>query len=244
MHNARWMSKAIYSIKVWLFRSEFKLTKREENGLMQICHFVVTIYVRAWFSAPQVVSAPRNDLKFVQDLLRYQTVNAVVSNAAQRKFAKHLWYLGEELLGLAVFDEDLPEKDREYLVMATRFRESRAQNPKRSEEDIKYLETKSLPDLASKATQEFFRILEIDVSFFDTPVSSRKTQKSYADGKKAVGGLTVINDHAERRIKLMQDYNRSLTKNEESFQNLLLNVEAGRKNLPDLKKTSLVKRYS
>jgi hypothetical protein len=26
MHQARWMSKAIYSIKVWLFRSQFKLT--------------------------------------------------------------------------------------------------------------------------------------------------------------------------------------------------------------------------
>jgi hypothetical protein len=27
MHQARWISKAIYSIKVWLFRSQFKLTQ-------------------------------------------------------------------------------------------------------------------------------------------------------------------------------------------------------------------------
>jgi hypothetical protein len=27
MHQARWMAKAIYSIKVWLFRSQFKLTE-------------------------------------------------------------------------------------------------------------------------------------------------------------------------------------------------------------------------
>jgi len=33
MHHARWMSKVIYSLKVWMFRSQFMLTAVEERRL-------------------------------------------------------------------------------------------------------------------------------------------------------------------------------------------------------------------
>jgi len=33
LHRARWMAKAIYALKVWMFRGQFKLTKAEEKGL-------------------------------------------------------------------------------------------------------------------------------------------------------------------------------------------------------------------
>ena len=32
MHHARWMSKVLYSFKIWIFRGQFRLTK-EERGL-------------------------------------------------------------------------------------------------------------------------------------------------------------------------------------------------------------------
>jgi hypothetical protein len=38
-HRARWMAKAIYSLKVYLFREQIKLTKREEKGIRKICVF-------------------------------------------------------------------------------------------------------------------------------------------------------------------------------------------------------------
>jgi len=31
MHLARWMSKAIYSLKVWMFPGQFKLTAQESG---------------------------------------------------------------------------------------------------------------------------------------------------------------------------------------------------------------------
>ena len=33
VHYARWMAESIYSIKIYLFREQFKLTKQEENNL-------------------------------------------------------------------------------------------------------------------------------------------------------------------------------------------------------------------
>jgi len=51
MHHARWMSKVIYSLKIWM--SEFKLTPAEERGLRYVCVFVVHVYLKAWFSSPR-----------------------------------------------------------------------------------------------------------------------------------------------------------------------------------------------
>ena len=39
MHHARWMAKVLYSFKVWMFRSQFKLTSKESRGLRNLCIF-------------------------------------------------------------------------------------------------------------------------------------------------------------------------------------------------------------
>ncbi|KAG0710906.1 hypothetical protein GWK47_021813 [Chionoecetes opilio] len=35
MHQARWMSKVLYSFKIWMFQGQFRLTKKEERGLQR-----------------------------------------------------------------------------------------------------------------------------------------------------------------------------------------------------------------
>ena len=52
MHRARWMSKVIYSIKMWLFRGQFKMISSEMKGITDIAIFSVTLYLRAWITAP------------------------------------------------------------------------------------------------------------------------------------------------------------------------------------------------
>ncbi len=39
MHQAQWMAKAIYTFKVWMFRSQFKLTACQHQGLQELCIF-------------------------------------------------------------------------------------------------------------------------------------------------------------------------------------------------------------
>lgn len=36
MHHARWMSTVLYSLKIWMFRGQFKLTAKEESNLKEI----------------------------------------------------------------------------------------------------------------------------------------------------------------------------------------------------------------
>src|ERR1700761_6995479 len=48
MHKACWMSKVIYALKVWMFRSQFQLSKYESAGLRELCIFHTLIYIKAW----------------------------------------------------------------------------------------------------------------------------------------------------------------------------------------------------
>ncbi|XP_044578979.1 uncharacterized protein LOC123261451 [Cotesia glomerata] len=47
VHHARWMAKAVYSLKIFLFRNEFHLTKSEIDGLRELCLFIIIFYLKS-----------------------------------------------------------------------------------------------------------------------------------------------------------------------------------------------------
>ena len=54
-----------------------------------------------------------------------------------------------------------------------------------------------------------------------------------------VRNLKVTNDTAERGVKLVSDFSKILTKDPEDLQNVLQVVEQHRREVPDVKKTTL-----
>ncbi|XP_050524154.1 uncharacterized protein LOC126895887 [Daktulosphaira vitifoliae] len=46
IHHARWMSKALYTLKIFIFREEFKLTQKKYNSISRICIFLVNLYIK------------------------------------------------------------------------------------------------------------------------------------------------------------------------------------------------------
>src|ERR1700761_4987964 len=71
MHPARWMSKVIYSIKMWLFRNQFKMTSFEIREITDIVILVVTLYLRAWITASWAIKALNNDFTLMKALVKY-----------------------------------------------------------------------------------------------------------------------------------------------------------------------------
>jgi len=68
-----------------------------------MCVFVVRVYLKAWFSSPQAVCAPSNDLHLLNSLLEYISIHEKkISKATTRKLFNLLWYLSPELVGLAI----------------------------------------------------------------------------------------------------------------------------------------------
>jgi hypothetical protein len=76
------MARAIYAIKIFLFREQFKLEEStlpatagdisSEICLKDIVTFIVTSYVRYWFTTPSPSAAPRNDWLWLQSLRNYK----------------------------------------------------------------------------------------------------------------------------------------------------------------------------
>lgn len=107
MHHARWMSKAIYSLKIFIFREEFQLTIREKKNLRQVCTFVILFYIKVWYTSTSAIVAPNNDLEFIKKLISNKNIDPTVSRRACEKMIDHLWYLNEELAAISLFDRNV-----------------------------------------------------------------------------------------------------------------------------------------
>ncbi|GBN94709.1 hypothetical protein AVEN_18763-1 [Araneus ventricosus] len=114
MHQARWMARAIYSLKLSLFSSQLKLNTKE--ALLDVYLSIVIIYVKPWLQWILAVKAPYKDLCFLKSLKAYEKVNESISKAASQKFNHYLWYFTDEIVVLAIFDDDVDKETKLKMV--------------------------------------------------------------------------------------------------------------------------------
>ena len=103
--HARFMSKALYCLKMFLFRAQFKLTSREYAFIRDISIFVIKIYIKAWLRFTNAIEAPNQDLNFLHGAYKYANTDKIASDALVSKIKNHLWYLTPQIVGLAFLDK-------------------------------------------------------------------------------------------------------------------------------------------
>jgi hypothetical protein len=273
IHHARWMAKAIYCLKIFLFRNKFKLSKREMSNLRSICIFLVRIYVKAWFQAPFPIEAPFNDFLFLKSILEYKTINEKISRAAVKKFVRHLWYLSPEVISFSVFDSRIPvdvkrkmcakifeglktletedESDREN--DSDNGDEDEQENMNEEEEETKRRVIVKPPEAQKLIDRGFhelipdanivlmvFEKLNMNYEFMREDPSTWPHNPLYEDCVMRLKKIRVVNDIAERAVKLISDYNNTITVEENQRQYLLQTVAQFRKEFPDANKSTLL----
>lgn len=117
LHQARWMARAIYSLKICLLQSQINIDANDKSALQDICLFVAIIYVKPWLECTEAVKAPNQDLGFLKAVKGYNEIDETISNAALSKFCKHLWYLSEEAVILSLFDDEVDDKTKTNMVV-------------------------------------------------------------------------------------------------------------------------------
>lgn len=240
MHHARWMSKVIYSLKVWLFRKQFRMTPREEKGLRDLSIFFVRVYVKAWICAPFATKAPQNDLTLLKSLVRCEKIHPRIAACAAKKLASHLWYLSEELVALSLLDDDVPPNVKDQMVRAMN-EVNGAESPRnRAQVSFDTLMEKTVAHFATKRTKTFFTKLNIPSGFLKIPADQWNDHDDYKTAKRLVGYFSVTNDHAERGIAMIQQFTGCITKSEEQLQFLMQVVSEHRKRYPDANKKTLI----
>jgi hypothetical protein len=227
-HHARWMAKAIYVLKLLMFRVHMKLTRIEEAGLREVALFIVLIYARNWMEAPRACDAAVNDRALLDDLLRYKTVNEKIGKAALTTFQRHLWYLGSDLVGFSLFSRKVSTDEKRDMLRQMRTNKSSIDRKRWIPEEGEITST-SLIDLASPASLRFLKTLRIKETFLELPPEQWEDDESFKDGRIKLEKLKVVNDGAERGVAMITTFNDTLTRDEETKQALLQVVEHHRR---------------
>lgn len=228
MHHARWMAKAIYCLKIFMFASQFNLRNHELNALRDVCLFVVKFYVKIWFQCTKPLQAPRLDLQFMKDILAYRSIDRETSSVVLKKFRTQSWYLSEELIALAFFDVDVSIEEKKIMVQT--FKEQSEQ----SEPDettifrliippsqLENINNYYLHNFITENTRIFFTRYNIPIDFFEIDPSEWQSHEEYKRAQSMLEKIQVVNDHAERAINLIKNFNRLMTKDEQEEQYLL-----------------------
>lgn len=238
--HARWMSKAIYSFKIFLFRDQIDLDEVHLSAIRDVCIFLVKIYVQAWFKCTNAVSAPLHDLKFIQDVINYSKMDSAVSTVVLKKISHHLWYISEEAVALAFFDSKISLEEKRRMIKNLNCKQPRVEMiDGRHHLNVMDFSKYNLSDFVSEKTKDFFSSFGLPSAFLESDPTAWESSFDYQECWTFCQNLFVVNDTAERGVKFMQDYNKILTHDEEEKQVLLQVVEAYRKKYPSYKKSDL-----
>jgi hypothetical protein len=228
------MAKAIYALKIFLFREQFNLTVTENKGITDLCLFVSLVYGKFWHEAPLAIRAPFSDLRLISALNKYMSTQASVATVALKALYRHLWYLAEDLVGLAIFDPRVDSAVKVRMVQNLKL-------PAR-EIHVKRLDAKCftadtpIESLVTSRTANVFSLLVLDGKekaevFLTQDPGLWSTNSVYCQFQDRARDMKVVNDCAERGVALITSYNSSITKNEEK-QFLLHAVDIHQKAIP------------
>lgn len=223
-HHARWMGKALYALKIYLCRESFRLTSSEEKGLREICIFLVRLYVKAWFRCTIGVEAANNDLNFLKDSVAYSEIDRDISKIVLKKICNHLWYLSEETIALSFFDKHVSTEVKRKMAEALKKNGNR-EGCKRvivsATEIQESYQSKDLSSFITLNTLKFFHRFGISTDFLQNDPNTWTHRDDYKAAVDLCYKMKVVNDTAERAVKLMTEFNEILTNNEQDKQFLL-----------------------
>ena len=209
IRHARWIAKLLYAIKIYLFRGQtdvFKLTKKKETAIEHFVHFGAMLYTMPWKKATMAAEAPGGDLQMWKDLEKYQVFDQQISVAGRKVLEQHSWYLSDELVGLALFSDHVSVEEKAKIVTGL----SKEPGDRNVRENATRISSQaSLGDFASR-TVELFSRLQIPDTFLAQQPQDWCHDEAYQRGRERIKALRVVNDAAERGVKLFEEYNLSL----------------------------------
>lgn len=224
-NHTRWMAKAIYTLKMYLFRGQLDFVSEVEEKLRDVCIFIVKLYLKAWFTAPLAHKAPNCDLEFAKKVIEYEKIDSDISDAVLDKIKNHLWYLTPENAALSFFDDEVSTDEKRKMVEALAKENSSNEGIKRLKlSDLKDLQKKEISDFINTDSNHFFEWLELNDEFLGEDPEDWDQSEAYKKSQSIVKKMKVVNDIAERGVKLISEYETILTKDETQKQSILQNV--------------------
>lgn len=203
-NNARWMARIIYALKTYLFREHLDLEADFENSLERFCIFVALIYTKHWNRCSIAVDTPYNDLMLIIELTDYMAIDEEIVTVALAAHERHYWYLGDELVVLALFSNKVGNDVKMNMVnKMTQRSEQRTENSLKYTDEIDNVRNIQLDHFVSHRSIFFFECLQLNQDFLSESPENWSEMRSFRTAKQRVEALiTVVNDSAERGVQL------------------------------------------
>lgn len=232
LSNARFMAKALYTLKAYIFQAHLDLEKEEKEGIKDLAAFITHIYSKYWLQSTSLADAACNDLRFLKEVKLFAKVNRSISDAVIKKFSLHSNYLSGELVGFSLFSSKVSAQQKRDMI--AQINDTAPSWNKRSiYAKFEYSDTLTLADMIDPTTlialescvENVRDIIKKDPETWDT-------LSEYKKASELISQIQIINDPAERGVKLAKDFNEFGTRDEKQLQKLMKNVEHTRKLVP------------
>ena len=223
-HHARFMAKAIYSLKMSLC-SQFYAMDRDTEKILQRTALFCALFYGPWFLKSSISqSAPRMDIEIIAQMNVYQEYDAVTSKAVLKALQLQAWYLNPFMVAMTLADDDANIDDRCSIAkklleteVPTTFTVGKPTFPN-IHKDLK------LVDLVDQDTWFLFHVQGMEQDdrhkWLGEDVARWYDDPDYRAFERFIKKIDVVNDRAERGVKLIQEFISS-SRTEEDLQDLL-----------------------
>ena len=214
-HHARFMSKALYILKMDLLRDQLSfLTPEHKDQVSQLARFV-GIYFSKWFLKCAIVpSAPYQTLLYFKQMIDFSEFDIGLAFTVLDSLFRHTWYLTEQWIIVCIVDDECPDVEKEAVAKALchtpradRFSPGKPELPA----DF-WPETGRLPSLDSFVGPNSWllpHLLGLDsesMEWLQLSAQQWPLMSGFRKFSELVKKLTIVNDPAERGVKLIQDF--------------------------------------
>jgi len=196
------MADALYILMLRITGKVSGLLKSSaEEKMIETASFFVAIFYSPWFLKSYLVShAATNDLECFQQALILKKEYPDLGEELLKSMQRHFWYLTQDLVVLALADDDL---EKEVLQqMLNKLLEPQNQAPRIYEVRKPILPTISsdtkLPDLLGPESWHLLEVAGVSRSDVQSWAETGVVDKSFVTWVKQ---LTAVNDCAERNIR-------------------------------------------
>lgn len=127
----------------------------------------------------------------------------------------HLWYLAEECIAFAIFDENVSFKRKREMakrILGTNKDDTdKCRRVQVNTHGIRNLMQCEVTDFVSGHTIDFFHRFKFSTEFLKLEPNPWKNNPEYLRAFEAINHMRVVNDSAERGVKLISDFQNALT---------------------------------
>ena len=246
-HHARWMSKAIYILKLALLahqlnQSQLSWQKKQKIHLLAL--WVVFCYMESWFRSPSLEDAAYNDLQLLSSLLSFNKVPGKLSKKITAKtveiLRRHTWYFAEELIPIVLFSDKVGDAEKQKIAEKIGKLPS-VTHPVKKPALPPISTTSALSDFVGPRSTILFQLLGESHTFLAKDEWHLLPQLE--DIRRSLLNLTPLNDSCERALALATKLNGTITKDEQSWQELVRVVAKHQEKFPMFTKQDLKKFY-